>query len=220
MGADPAASTTNQLNPELQTLIQQYMTVGAPALSGLLGSTEALTGETGGQYSASIAPVEQVAGSLANFQALSPADIAQLSSAGGAAVESAGQTAQATSGGVPNAALQDKNLSMTAGQQVGQEATQLGQVAAQQNLGAKVAGGNLLAGLSQEELQGLLGSLSTTLGGVNTTAGLANTGVQGGLGVAQEQEQQQASKNQAIGSSAGGLGSIGATLGSAGKSGG
>ena len=198
MGGSPATNEVNNLDPQLQQLITGWLTGGGPADTALMG-------EAGSDYAGSQAPVTQAAAGLENFQALSPADIAALSTAGGAAVESAGRTASATSGGVPNQALQDKNLSIAAGQQVGTTATQLGEVAANQNLSAKEAGAGLLAGLSQEDLSALLGSLGI---GESTL----NTGVSGTLGGAQIQQSATNSKNEAIGSAFGGIGSLAGSL--------
>lgn len=174
--------TLNQLSPEFTQLIQTAM----PYIS-----------QAGATYGPSTAAAGAVGTQLDNFNALSPADIAQLSSASGAAVESAGKTAAATSGGVPNAALQTKNLAQEAGQTTGRTSTQLGEIASTQNLQAKVAAGNLFSGLSAESLQAITGAL--------------NTGASGQLSVAQQQQQAANSKNQAIGSAFGGIGSLAAS---------
>jgi hypothetical protein len=195
MGGSGSSQTIGTLSPQLNDLIIGYLQNAGPELSKLLDPLQ-------GDFNNSFDSAMGAAAGLQNFQALSPAQIADISSQAGAAVESAGRTAAATSGGVPNPALQNKNLAIQAGQQTGQTATQIAEIVANQNLGAKTAAANTYSNLSSQSIQSLLSALGIQ-------AGALGTGVQGQLGVGNLQNQQQQEKNQTISSAFGGLANLG-----------
>jgi hypothetical protein len=208
-----ANSINSTLTPQLQQLVSQWATQYGPQLQALIsGQSGAQPGYAAGATSAA-GNLNSVGQGLQNFQALTPANIAALASQSGNAVKSAGQTFAAQNGGTANPALLARNLAQQAGQASGDVATQLGNTAAQQRLGAQEGAasaysgaGNLFSGLNSE-------SLSTILRGLGIGQETLNTGVGGLQNLSNQYLTQQQMANASnplnqLGSLLGGVGSL------------
>jgi hypothetical protein len=203
------------LSPQLQQLVSGALS-NTGALSSLLSGQQAVqpgyaTGATG-----AAGGLTGLANYLQNgFQALSKPEIGALSAEAGDTVSSTAKTIASQSGGTPNPALQAQLAGQQAGQTTANEASQLGGLAAQQQLGAlQTAGsalsgaGSLYSGLNSSSLQSLLGAL-----GINTQNLQTGSGGLGNIAGLYAQQQQLANQSSPLAGITGLLGGLGGIAG-------